>query len=137
GIAYGKTAAVLRMVEHWLGEETFRDGIRAYLAKYSWSNAAAEDFWGTMAAVSKKPVDQVMKSFVDQPGAPLLHVDRSCVDGKSTAAVSQERFMIRGAHGTDQTWRVPLCIPGSGCAIVTQKNGTLAAGDCGSPLFVN
>src|SRR5437588_11325891 len=28
GIAYGKTAAVLRMVETWLGPEVFRDGIR-------------------------------------------------------------------------------------------------------------
>src|SRR5712692_8103676 len=71
GIAYGKTAAVLRMVEQWMGEDAFRDGIRAYLKKYSWSNAAAEDFWVTMAASSKKPVEVVMKSFVDQPGAPL------------------------------------------------------------------
>jgi aminopeptidase N len=44
GIAYGKTAAVLRMVEHWVGEEPFRNGIGAYLKKYSWSNASGEDF---------------------------------------------------------------------------------------------
>src|SRR5256885_10095853 len=57
GIAYGKTAAVLRMIEHWLGEATFREGIQAYLRKYSYGNAAAADPRSTLAAASKKPVD--------------------------------------------------------------------------------
>src|SRR2546430_14108091 len=78
GIAYGKTAAVLRMVEQWMGEEGFRDGIRAYLKEYSWSNAAAEDFWGTMAPTSQKPVDVVKRSFVGQPGAPLASASDTC-----------------------------------------------------------
>src|SRR5204862_7033897 len=78
GIAYGKTAAVLRMVENWLGEDAFRDGIRAYMRKYQWSNAAAEDFWSTMAETTGKPVDAVSRSFVEQPGAPRLRAAGTC-----------------------------------------------------------
>ncbi len=57
GIAYSKTAAVLRMVENYLGEETFRRGVQAYLKKHSYANATAEDFWNTLAQESGKPVD--------------------------------------------------------------------------------
>src|SRR5438105_11914924 len=94
GIAYGKTAAVLRMVEAWLGRDVFRDGIRAYLTKYSWSNASGEDFWRTMSESSKQPVDAVMKSFVDQAGAPLLHVSESCAEGGRRVKIEQEGLAI-------------------------------------------
>ncbi|HMC21325.1 MAG TPA: M1 family metallopeptidase, partial [Thermoanaerobaculia bacterium] len=137
GIAYGKSAAVLRMVENWLGEETFRQGIRAYLTKYSWSNAEAEDFWGTMVAVSKQPVDVVMKSFVDQTGAPLLHASESCAGEKVTATLTQERLLLRGATAPDETWTIPLCVERTGCATVTGKTGTLTGGRCAEPLFLN
>src|ERR1043165_1955044 len=96
GIAYGKTAAVLRMIEHWLGEETFRDGIRAYLRKYSWSNAAAEDLWSTLAATSKQPVDEVMATFVVQPGAPIVHASETWVNGERRVTLTQERMLLRG-----------------------------------------
>jgi aminopeptidase N len=146
GIAYGKTAAVLRMLENWMGEETFREGIRTYLKKYSWSNAAAEDFWGTMAAVSKQPVDSVMKSFVDQAGAPLLHVDEKCVGGKKTASVSQERLSAR-TKSSDKTpdnmkavpskWNVPICGTGIGCNVVSDPSGNIVGGPCKSVMFLN
>ena len=136
GIAYGKTASVLRMVENWLGPDTFREGIRAYLKKYSYSNAAAEDFWGTMASVTKQPVDAVMKSFVDQPGAPLLHASESCAGEKVSAALTQDRLLIRGATAPEQTWTIPVCVDG-GCALVTSKTGTMTGGRCGEPLFLD
>jgi len=49
GIAYGKAAAVLRMLESYLGEETFRAGVNAYLKQHQYANATAEDFWDAQA----------------------------------------------------------------------------------------
>ena len=140
GIAYGKTAAVLRMLERWLGPETFRDGIRAYLKKYSWSNATAEDLWDTLAAASGKPVNVVMKSFVDQPGAPLLRVTERCADGKQTFTFTQERMLAKAAKGPapkEQTWVIPVCSTPSDCTIVDAATSTHTAGPCGSTTFVN
>src|SRR5436305_1502151 len=108
GIAYGKTAAVLRMVEHWLGEAAFREGIQAYLRKYSYGNAAAEDLWSTLAAASKKPVDEVMATFVIQPGAPLVHASETCVGGERNVSLTQERMQLR-ASTSAETWSIPLC----------------------------
>lgn len=136
GIAYGKTAAVLRMVEQWLGPETFRDGIRAYLQKYSWSNAAAEDFWNTMTEVSKQPVDAVMKSFVDQPGAPLLHASDSCAGGQRTVTLQQERLLQRGAS-TSQTWTLPLCTENSRCTVLSGTTAEVILPGCDHTLWLN
>src|ERR1700674_279201 len=58
GIAYGKAAAVLHMLEAYLGEETFRQGVNAYLKQHEYGNATADDFWDAQAKVSRKPVDQ-------------------------------------------------------------------------------
>ena len=44
-IAYEKGAAVLRMIEGWVGEEAFRAGVNAYIEKFKSLNARAEDFW--------------------------------------------------------------------------------------------
>jgi aminopeptidase N len=104
GIAYGKTAAVLRMVENWIGETAFRDGIRAYMKKYAWSNAAAADFWSTMTEVTGKPVDAVMKAFVNQAGAPRLHV----TDAPKALHLQQERLLPRGA-ADGSIWTLPVC----------------------------
>src|SRR5208282_4183638 len=70
-IAYGKAGDVLLMVENYLGEETFRKGVHAYLAAHEYANATAEDFWNAQTATSHKPVDKIMESLVAQPGVPM------------------------------------------------------------------
>jgi len=146
GIAYGKTAAVLRMIESWVGEEAFRDGIRAYLAKYSYSNAAAEDLFSTLTASTKRPVDAVMRTFVVQPGAPLLHATDSCVNGERHIDVAQERFLMHADKdaAAAETWTIPLCArtlgqPASAeqCAIVGKKTETVTQPGCDAPLLLN
>jgi aminopeptidase N/puromycin-sensitive aminopeptidase len=137
GIAYGKTAAVLRMVEQWLGETTFRDGIRAYLRTYSWSNAAGEDFWGTMTATAKQPVDVVMKSFVDQAGAPLIKSSDRCESKRRVATLSQQLLLPAGQN-VARTWSMPICPKGSEkCAVVTKSPEPVTDGSCDGPLFIN
>jgi len=91
GISYGKGGAVLAMVEHYLGEETFRQGVHNYLAAHLYGNATAEDFWNAQTANSGKPVDKIMESLIAQPGVPLLTFDG---DGKGSVAVGQKRFYL-------------------------------------------
>src|SRR5260370_4744835 len=43
GIAYGKAASVLRMIEAYVGPEVFRKGVNAYLEKHAYGNATSED----------------------------------------------------------------------------------------------
>ena len=71
------------MIEAYVGPEAFRRGVSSYLKRFSYSNASGEDFWAEMTRVTGKPVDQILKSFVDQPGIPLLSVE-SIDSGGST-----------------------------------------------------
>ncbi len=108
GIAYGKAGAVLGMVENYLGEETFRQGVHNYLEAHLYGNATAEDFWKAQTANSHKPVDKIMESFVTQPGVPLLSFNGAASDG---APVQQQRFFLTpGAGATSQQWTVPVCL---------------------------
>ncbi len=109
-IAYEKTAAVLRMIEAFVGPDSFRQGVSSYLRKYAYGNATGEDFWGEVARVTGKPVDRIMRAFVDQPGAPVLSVRSACRAGASTLTLTQDRFVASpGAHAAPQTWTFPAC----------------------------
>ncbi len=137
-IAYGKAGAVIAMVENWVGEETFRKGVQAYLAAHLYGNATAEDFWGAQSRVSGLPVDAVMRSFVEQPGVPEVIFGEV---QSSEIAVMQKRFMeraaesheaVRGAEGAKtngasapaaegERWTIPVCLKGSGCELLTPQ----------------
>jgi aminopeptidase N/puromycin-sensitive aminopeptidase len=124
GIAYGKAASVLAMVESYVGEETFRQGVHNYLAAHLYGNATPEDFWAAQTASANKPVDKIMASFVIEPGVPLLSV---IDDGKGTIGVKQTRFFsdpIANAQGA-QTWTIPVCFKTAGkpmCALLDSAN---------------
>ena len=111
GIAYEKTAAVLRMIEKYVGPDAFRKGVASYLKKYSYNNAAGEDFWGEVARVTGKPVDRIMRSFVDQVGAPVLTVRSSCSQGTNEIELKMGRFIgTPGAPPAPQTWTLPVAL---------------------------
>ena len=140
-IAYEKTAGVLGMIEAYVGPEAFRKGVSSYLSKYSLGNAAGEDFWSEVTRVTEKPVNRIMKSFVDQPGAPMLSVRTRCVGGNTEVSLKQQRFV--GAPGpattAAQTWTLPVCVktgaaPAS-CTIVTEAAQTIRATGCGAAMI--
>ena len=87
-IAYEKGAAVLRMIESWVGEAAFQKAVNAYIGRYQYGNARAEDFWSTVAASTGKPVDHVMPTFVDQAGVPLVSLSSSCTAGRATVTLA-------------------------------------------------
>lgn len=106
GLAYSKGSAVLSMVENWIGEEAFQQGIRAYLKKFSYKNAEAADLWQALGEASNKDVASVLKSFIEQSSFPLIKVTQ---DGKKIN-ISQSRFVNAGVDAPAQLWNVPVSI---------------------------
>jgi aminopeptidase N len=154
-IAYEKGAAVVRMIENYVGAETFRKGVNAYLESHAYKNAAAEDFWKAIAATSGKPVERIMPTFVNQPGVPLIEVSRlTCEGGKTRATLAQSQFVMRSEPSTSRRtagsqaapsgrWQVPICVSGGTsaapiCEILTEPRQTLtAANGCAPWIFAN
>jgi aminopeptidase N/puromycin-sensitive aminopeptidase len=139
GIAYGKASDVLLTVEHYLGPETFRKGVHAYLSAHLYGNATAEDFWGAQTAASHKPVDKIMESLVAQPGEPLITFGDPA-GGK--VPVSQHRFFLSPSIKPDpaQQWTLPVCFKtgasGDHCEVMTPADAALKV-PAGSPFFAN
>ena len=128
-IAYGKASDVLLMVENYLGEETFRQGVHAYLAAHEYGNATAEDFWNAQTQVSHKPVDKIMESLVAQPGEPILEFGAPAA-GK--VSVAQSRFFLSPGIKPDpaQKWALPVCFKtdanGMDCPVLAPSSPSLA-----------
>ena len=51
-ITYKKGAALVRMLEQYLGAETFRAGVRLYLRRHAYANTVTEDLWSSLADAS-------------------------------------------------------------------------------------
>ncbi|MGH0177238.1 UNVERIFIED_CONTAM: hypothetical protein FKN15_074914 [Acipenser sinensis] len=60
GISYSKGASVLRMLQDWISPEHFQTGCQNYLKDFHFKNAKTDNFWESLAKVSRKPVKEVM-----------------------------------------------------------------------------
>ncbi|HTW98043.1 MAG TPA: M1 family metallopeptidase, partial [Acidimicrobiales bacterium] len=86
-LTYQKGAAVLWMIEQYLGEERFRNGVRCYLAAHRLDNAETHDLWDALEAESGEAIAAVMDSWIFQGGHPLV-----TVGGHGAIELSQEPF---------------------------------------------
>jgi len=142
-IAYEKTASVLRTIENYVGPELFRKGVGSYLRKYSFANAAGDDFWTEVARATGKPVDRIMKPFVEQAGVPAVKIDTQCQGSAMNVALHQERFVTLGgaAPSTSPVWAVPVCFktgPGTQqCNLLERRDQTVSLPVCSANVFGN
>jgi puromycin-sensitive aminopeptidase len=110
-ITYEKGGAVLRMIEGYLGEERFRDGIRLYMRRHAKGNAVADDLWSALAESSREPVVELANAWIGQPGFPLVSVRR---EGR-VVTLEQRRFWSDPAAAAasaapSASWPVPLVL---------------------------
>ena len=116
---YDKGAAVLEMIERWIGNAAFRSGLRTYFQRHAHQNATSADLFAALGESSKKPVTEIAQHYIDEPGSPLLHASRS---GSNVIVKhwNDDRTPILAGHPSHP---VPLCArtPGSSepeCALV-------------------
>ena len=114
GITYQKGAGVLQMLERYVGEDDFRAGIRLHMQRHADAGATAEDFIASIAEGSdRSEVEQAFKSYIEQPGVPLLSVDLNCDDPANPQLdVRQARYAPLGSSidPAASRWYVPMCV---------------------------
>src|SRR6266545_4740468 len=116
-ITYKKGQSFLRMLESFLGEEVFRDGIRRYIAEHQYSNATTADLWNALSEASKKPIGEIAAGWTEQPGFPVVKVEREA-GGK--VSLRQERFTVNFKNAPPLEWKIPLTY-----SVVREEPGTL------------
>jgi alanyl aminopeptidase len=123
-LAYQKGQAVLGMFEDWLGPETFRAGVNAYLKEHEWGNAVGEDLWNSLSKASGKDASSAMKTFLDQEGVPLVTAD--LLPG-GQVKLSQKRFLNYGITAPKEAlWRIPISLTYSDGSTVRNQHVLLA-----------
>ncbi|PNF34108.1 Aminopeptidase N [Cryptotermes secundus] len=113
-VSYCKGASVIRMMNHFLGEETFKRGLTNYLEVHKFSNARQDDLWQQLTLQAHQdgslPLHMTVKEIMDtwtlQTGYPVVTVTRNYLN--VSAYISQERFLLSSNTITNATWWVPL-----------------------------
>lgn len=109
-LTYEKGGSILRMIENFLTEAKFRNGVRSYMKKHQYANTKAADLWNQLKAASQKPVDHIAKDWLTQEGYPGVFVE-AAEEGARTLKLSQYRFMIDGTKkNSGQLWTIPVVI---------------------------
>ncbi|XP_050424604.1 endoplasmic reticulum aminopeptidase 1-like [Adelges cooleyi] len=123
-ISYSKGAAILYMLEKFLGLETLRSGLNDYLNTHKYGNADTKDLWSVLSKHANETVQvkAIMDTWTRQMGFPVIKITREN-SSSSTNAVSftamQSRFLLTAeiAHEVksraepspyEYKWFVPL-----------------------------
>ncbi len=110
-ITYSKGQAVIGMLEDYVGETAWRDGVRAYMKGHAYGSTRSDDLWREIEKSAGKPVTQIAHDFTLQAGVPLIRVDAvECVAGKSVVALSQGEFTRDQPDKKPRSWHVPVTL---------------------------
>ncbi|KAK4302667.1 hypothetical protein Pmani_025262 [Petrolisthes manimaculis] len=117
-ISYAKGASIIRMMNHFLTESTFRRGLSDYLDAFQYGNAEQDDLWEYLTQAGYRddvlPTNLTVKTIMDtwtlQMGYPVITVQRNETD--TSTVISQERFLLTRQENSEDThdykWWVPL-----------------------------
>ena len=140
-LTYQKGGSLLRMLEQYLGEQTFREGVSHYLRLHSYQNTETNDLWDAIESTSGEPVRRIMDSWIWQPGFPLISAAVS--DDGTSVELSQQRFLLNpqsATRPTEQMWVVPIHVSNGGTTTTVLLDGmqtTVALTDPAAPVIVN
>jgi hypothetical protein len=108
-ITYRKGEAVLRMLEDYVGEDVWRQGVRDYIATYRLKNTVTDNLWEKVEHAAGKPVTAIAHDFTLQAGVPLIRVEAAeCRDGNTNVTLRQEEFSRDEVNKKPLKWRVPV-----------------------------
>ena len=101
GISYRKGASVLRMIESYIGQESFDQAIRQYLDNFKGGSVTTKDFFQVIKSYSASPMQEILETWTQQSGFPLVTVSK----------INSNRFRVvqspydRFGQGL---WKIPL-----------------------------
>jgi aminopeptidase N len=136
-ITYQKGEAVIRMLERYVGEDAFRAGIRAHIARHAYGNTTTDELWAELERASPKPVTQVAHDFTLQPGVPLIRANPA----PKSLELTQSRFATE-APAAGGAWLAPVRVAAVGgtadwTGLVSRARPQVAPVPAATPTLVN
>ena len=141
-ITYSKGESVIRMLEHFVGAEAWRSGVRAYMKAHAYGNTATDDLWREIEKAAGQPITAIAHDFTRQSGIPMIRVESAqCHGAKSSVILSQSEFSLDAPGKAPLAWRVPVSVQIGANGVPTRTvvqggRATLEVAGCG-PVLVN
>ena len=102
-VVYNKGSSVLKMFSDYMGKDKFLNGVKNYLHKHKFGNAVTNDLMEFIVQVSGKPINTLIKNWIDIRGYPILSVSQH---------PTKEKFVVvkqRSCFESDNTlWSIPI-----------------------------
>ncbi|MBO0749874.1 MAG: M1 family metallopeptidase, partial [Porphyrobacter sp.] len=139
-ITYSKGEAVLSMLEGYAGADTWRKGIRAYIAAHKYGNAKTDDLWQAVEGAGVPGLTAIAHDFTTQPGIPLVLAEAACNGGQTALTLTQSEFSRDRkdeAASNPRHWHVPLVIESGNAQpvrTVLQGSASLTVPGCGAVI---
>ena len=143
-ITYRKGAGVIAMFERLLGKDAFRTGIASYLNAHRGGNATADDLFAALSVAAGREVGAPFRTFVNQPGVPLVQATLACSPKGNYLSLKQSRHLPLGSAGDpSRTWQIPVCVrvpdgktTKETCTLLTGPEGSLPLPTSTCPAWV-
>jgi len=140
-IPYQKGAAILLMMEGWLGPDDFQKGLRKYLADHRLGNATSKDLEAALtgAVHEEKSMGQektpapVLEAFLNTTGVPAIKANVECRDQALTLTLER---------ANDQEATTPICwktnLESQTCQVLPGNSVQVAeTGACPAWIYLN
>ena len=108
-ITYSKGAAVITMLNAYVGRDAFREGVRRYMLEHAFGNTVDSDLWSVIHGAAGRSILDIERDLTRQEGVPLIRVS----DPGATTVLSEGRFAADPttlAKTAAQTWRLPITV---------------------------
>jgi aminopeptidase N len=103
-IVYAKGGRLLRMLQYFVGNDTFQAGLRSYFAAHAYDNTEAADLWRAIGHASNKDIEYIMSTWISQSGYPVVSVNQT----GNQLTLSQEQFFVGPHQPSTKLWPIPL-----------------------------
>ncbi|CAM6002994.1 unnamed protein product, partial [Sphagnum balticum] len=107
-ISYCKGASVIRMVNNFVGKDTFARGLQIYLKRFLYKNASTSDLWTEIGNAAGLDVKELMQCWTKMKGYPLIEMKNS--QGHTILELTQHKFQTLSDKKADdvQLWNIPI-----------------------------
>eukprot|EP00531_Pseudo-nitzschia_arenysensis_P006209 CAMPEP_0116127934 /NCGR_PEP_ID=MMETSP0329-20121206/7097_1 /TAXON_ID=697910 /ORGANISM="Pseudo-nitzschia arenysensis, Strain B593" /LENGTH=888 /DNA_ID=CAMNT_0003622051 /DNA_START=101 /DNA_END=2767 /DNA_ORIENTATION=+ len=112
-ISYCKGGSVVRMIKAVIGMADFQKGLGNYMKKHAYGNTETTDLWNAWGDISGMPIAEMMASWTEQMGFPLVKViGEDWQDDKVVLTLEQSWFLTDGSEppedGKGKVWTIPI-----------------------------
>ncbi|HVW79463.1 MAG TPA: aminopeptidase N [Mycobacteriales bacterium] len=107
GITYAKGASVLKLLSHWVGEDTFFAATRAYFARHAYANTTLPDFLSALEAASGRDMSAWAQEWLQTAGVNTLRPSFE-TDGEGRFTTFAVEQTATAEHPTLRSHRVRI-----------------------------